>query len=104
MQFLEDSFELRTLDGHLDQLRDIEEDETGEKSKEYGINYRSSLLSLDYFDLCSGVLLPDIMHDILEGALKHELKLLLQHCVCTQHYVQVRFDYDSINFIVMFLL
>ena len=61
----------------------------GRNLKEHGINHRSSLLSLNYFDLCGGVLLPDIMHDILEGALQHELKLLLQHCVCTQHYVQV---------------
>lgn len=98
IQFSENDFQLRTQDRHLDQLCDMEDDETGEKSKEYGINYRSSLLSLNYFDLCGGVLLPDIMHDILEGALQHEPKLLLQNCVCTQHYVQV---YNSINLIII---
>ena len=86
LQFLEDNFELSTLDDHLNQLDEIE---AGEKSKEYRINYRSGFLSLNYVDLCSGLLLPDVMHDVLEGALQHELKLLLQHCIFTQNYVQV---------------
>ena len=97
LQFLEDNFELRTLDEHLNQLDEIEDDETGEKSKEYGINYRSGFLSLNYFDLCSGVLLPDVMHDVLEGALQHELKLLLKHCIFTQNYVKVNSLCDNNN-------
>lgn len=38
-------------------------------------------MELNYFDICSGGLLPDIMHDILEGALPYEAKLVLQHCI-----------------------
>ena len=48
-----------------------------EVSKEFGINKRSTLLELNYFDMCSGSLIPDVMHDLLEGALQHVLKQLL---------------------------
>ena len=52
-------------------------DKTGEKSKEFGINHDSVLNELNYFHVCDGSLLPDVMHDILEGALQYETKLLL---------------------------
>ena len=35
-------------------------------------------MELEYVDICSGGL-PDIMHDILEGALPYEAKLVLHH-------------------------
>lgn len=44
----------------------------------YGVNRRSSLNSLTYFDVSSGALVPDIMHDVLEGVLPLELKLMLK--------------------------
>ena len=37
-----------------------------EKSKLYGINSRSIFLELQFFDPCSGAMVPDVMHDILE--------------------------------------
>ena len=43
----------------------------------YGINRNSILNQLQYFHVCDGSLLPDVMHDILEGALQYEVKLLL---------------------------
>ena len=60
----------------------IEQDETGKLSKEYGINRNSILNELLYFNVCDGSLLPDIMHDLLEGVLQYEVKLLL--CVMVQ--------------------
>ena len=39
--------------------------------------------------MCSGILTPDIMHDILEGILQYEVKLVLQHCV-EQKFVKVK--------------
>ena len=33
----------------------------------YGINYRSPLDSLSNFEFAEGAMIPDIMHDILEG-------------------------------------
>lgn len=61
-------------------------DTPAELSQEYGINGRSSMLSLAKFDLCSGGLLPDVMHDVLEGALQYELKLLLQYLIDHSHF------------------
>ena len=40
-----------------------------------------SLDSLEYFSVASGALVPDIMHDILEGALPYEIKLMLKMSV-----------------------
>lgn len=56
---------------------------------EFGINRRSALLDLNYCDICSGLLIPDVMHDLLEGGLQYELKLFLRHCI-VQHYFSVR--------------
>ena len=33
-----------------------------ENSKEFGVNYRSKLLELEYFNACSGGLVADVMH------------------------------------------
>ena len=43
-------------------------------------------MELQYFDICSGGLLPDIMHDILEGVLPYEAKLVLQHCIDADYF------------------
>ena len=78
MQFREEMFTQRILTKHLEDCDTIESDPS--KSKELGINRRSILLDLQYFDICQG-LLPDVMHDLLEGALQYEVKLLLNHCI-----------------------
>ena len=44
----------------------------------YGINRRSILDSLTYFKVATGALIPDIMHDLLEGVLVLETKLMLK--------------------------
>ena len=41
---------------------------------------------LSYFHVCNGSLVPDVMHDILEGALQYEVKLMLQFMVDTERY------------------
>lgn len=56
----------------------VENDELGTASKEYGINRNSILNQLSYFNVCNGGLLPDLLHDILEGALQYEVKLLMR--------------------------
>lgn len=37
--------------------------------------------SCSYFHVCGGGLLPDIMHDLLEGALQYEAKLMLREMI-----------------------
>ena len=71
---------------HLQHCAALDNDPNGESSIEYGVNTCSALLDLHYFDMCSETQLPDVMHNILEGALQHELKLLLQYCIREQHY------------------
>ena len=34
-----------------------------------------------YFHVCDGSLLPDVMHDLLEGALQYEVELLLHYMI-----------------------
>lgn len=62
-----------------------ESDTPGIISQEYGINSRTTFLDLQYFDPCSGAFLPDVMHDVLEGALQYELKLVLKHLIDECH-------------------
>ncbi len=86
IQFEEDRFILRTRDEHEAQCAHVEDPDA---STEYGINRRSILLDLKYLDICSGSLLPDVMHDILEGALQYELKLVLQYCIRTRRFFRL---------------
>ena len=56
-------------------------------SVEHGINRVSSLDTLSYFSLI------DIMHDLYEGVVPHEMKLLVNHCNSEAY-----FDLDTLNF------
>lgn len=40
-----------------------------------------------YFHVCEGGLLPDVTHDVLEGALQYEAKIMLQAMVEDEHYL-----------------
>ena len=46
---------------------------------------RSVLSELKYFDVTSGLLRPDVMHDVLEGVLQFEAKLLLRQFIHHDH-------------------
>jgi len=59
---------------------------TGKKSKENRINCNSILNELAHFHVCFGPLIRDVMHDILEGALPYEIKLMLQVMIRTECY------------------
>jgi hypothetical protein len=73
---------------------EVELDSTNTKSKEYGINTKSILNDLSYFHTCNGQLLPDIMHDVLEGGLQYEAKLMLRQFVFEEKY----FTLPELNF------
>ena len=69
---------------HLDHCAEMQQQNTPSLSAEYGINHRSPLLDLQYFDMCNGSLVSDVMHDLLEGLLQYQMKLLLQYyCIET---------------------
>ena len=79
---------LRTLEEYLKHCDEIERDT--EKSIEHGVNGKSILTSLEYFDLCSGA---HIMHDVLEGILQYEAKLLLVYFVNSKVIKQSRLNH-----------
>ena len=54
----------------------------------YGINMDSILNSSMYFHVADG-LPPDIMHDVLEGALSYEIKLMISHFL-QLHYFSLK--------------
>ena len=55
-------------------------------SIEFGVNFCSILNNLQYFHVCSGGLLPDIFHDILEGVVPFEMKLLLKYLIIEEQF------------------
>lgn len=93
MQFLESDFVLRNKESHLRYCALLDTDSSGDVSKEYGINRKSILSELTYFDMCNGSLIPDLMHDLLEGTLQYEVKLMLKVMILTDEY----FSLDYLN-------
>ena len=72
LQFLESEFTLGDEECHSTKL----EGESGSEAlKLYGINRDSILNKLAYFHVCSGALLPDVMHDALERGTSMRLSL-----------------------------
>lgn len=57
------------------------------------MNRRALLSTLEYFGVASGALVPDIMHDVLEGALPLEVKLMLKVCVYVHMYTDIYIVY-----------
>jgi len=92
-QFHEKQFELQNKGSHEEHCSLLEMDTSGETSKEYGINRNSILNQLSYFHVCDGSLLPDVMHDILEGVLQYEVKLMLRVVIEEEGY----FTLDHFN-------
>ena len=46
-----------------------------------GVNRESILNSLVYFDVADECVLPDLMHDMLEGYLPYKTKLMLNYFI-----------------------
>lgn len=87
LQFDEYNFILCTKDTHMQHCQSIEDaDNPDDVSKEFGVNRHSSLLELCHFEMCSGSLIPHVMHDLLEGALQHILKQLLHVLIDEKKY------------------
>ena len=78
--FNESSFQLRTPAEHSRQCFELDGPDRVKHSVEYGINQRAALEELPYFSVVHG--LPhDVMHDLMEGVIPHEMRLLLNSCI-----------------------
>ena len=76
----ESFFKLRTPEEHPRQCSELEGPNRARASIDYGINRRAALEELSYFSVVCA--LPhDIMHDLMEGVIPHEIKFLLNNCV-----------------------
>lgn len=80
---MESQFHLRSPEKHSDYCDLLEQEDIPTLDRQhysttFGVNRRALLDSLRYFNVTSGALIPDIMHDILEGALPLELKCMLK--------------------------
>ena len=58
----------------------------------YGLTRDLILNTSKFFHIVDG-LVPDVMHDILEGCLQYEVKKLLKHFILTEKY----FTLDELN-------
>ena len=93
-QFHERDFVLRSPKEHNKMCDVIEKaDNPAYHSTTYGINRRSSLNDLTFYDICDYGLPPDIMHDLLEGYVPYKMKLMLKHFICEEK----RFTLDELN-------
>ena len=92
-QFLESDFILRDKISHERQCSELHGASHSETSKLHGVSHNSILNELEYFHVCSGALLPDVVHDILEGALQYKVKLMLREMVYEEQF----FTVDNLN-------
>ena len=86
-------FTLRDKHTHQQHCTQLSGSNRSRVSVEYGINCKSSLDSLPNFSDVEG-LLHDIMHDLFEGIVLYELRLLLQRAIATKSY----FTIDILNY------
>lgn len=90
--FLEREYVVRNRQLHEQHCNHLDGPNRATMSVEYGINRRSSLDSLSYFSVVE-CMPHDIMHDLFEGVIPYEMKLLLKHCMDKSH-----FNINTINY------
>ena len=78
MQFHSEDFPARTRETHAYHCSNLGGQLHNHYSTTYGLHQISSLNTLKYFHVTEG-LIPDIMHDCLEGCVQYEVKELLKH-------------------------
>lgn len=76
-KFLSDAFQARTRETHANHCADLGGPLHNHYATTYGLHRDSSLNTLQYFHVTEG-LIPDIMHDCLEGCVQYEVKELLK--------------------------
>ena len=82
-KFLSEAFEVRTRATHANHCSDLGGHLHDHYATTYGLHRDSSLNSLRYFHVTEG-LIPDIMHDCLEGCVHYEMKELLKYLSSTR--------------------
>lgn len=97
-QFTSEFYSMRTLNAHLKHLSDITTDVDGHYSKTYGVNRKSCLLNVNYFDMFLSGLPHDAMHDLLEGLVPCEVKYLLTYYISQRTFTLNEFNEALLSF------
>lgn len=84
-QFNEGCFTLRTRAIHDCHVSSLNGPLASHSATTYGVMFNSVLNSSRFFHVVDG-LVPDIMHDILEGGLQLHIKWLLRHFIQDDKY------------------
>ncbi len=96
--FLADMFDLRTTENHSEHCSQVSEGPLADHySVTYGVCRKSILTSVKGFSVIGG--LPhDVMHDVLEGVLPYEVKLLLKYLISRKYLTLEQFNDRIHNF------
>ena len=80
-KFNSNHFQRRSTATHIQHCDSLQGVLKEHNSKVYGVNTRSILLDVKLFSMCNLGMPHDIMHDLFEGVVQYELKLLILHCI-----------------------
>lgn len=94
LQFTSEEFEERTRETHRNHCSQLEGVLSTHFAVTSGLNRDSILNQSSVFHITEGVVM-DAMHDVLEGSLELEMKLLLRELVCQQ--TPPLFSLDDLN-------
>ncbi len=83
--FAESSCTLRTTESHFENCQLLAGPLKQHYSTAYGVNRSSILEEVPGFSVINS-LHHDIMHDIFEGVVPYEVKLLLKHCIQSKYF------------------
>ena len=88
LQFCESDLVLRSRVTHTSHCAHLEGPLHDHFATTYGVSYKSVLNESKFFHVVDGMI-PDIMHDVLEGSLQLHIKWLLKHCIIHMKYFSI---------------
>lgn len=92
LQFSEEEFQLRSQATHSSHISDLNGPLRDHIATTYGVSENSLLNSSRYFHVVDGMI-PDVMHDILEGTAQLVLRCLIRYLV-----VEIKaFSFKTLN-------
>lgn len=98
VNFNSNDFQLRSTTVHLTHCSQLSGPLKEHNSKVYGICERSILLDVKHFSMCNWGLPHDIMHDLFEGVVQYEIKLLILYCIKTKLFSLTSFNERLLKF------
>jgi hypothetical protein len=96
IKFTAESFKSQTRDAHKKHVEALTGPYPGHIATTYGVVQDSILNSSSYFHVVDG-LVPDVLHDLLEGVLQYEVKLLLHHLIYEEHFFTFTLDHLNMH-------